>query len=195
MVRLPTARFRDLLRAVLLVPDVIRARKSLSVKMAQRNIFCWYFLFEYVFPYSVWNMVHLISLFQLRLLVWGLGKSIVENGSWGWSSISKNELLLLLCHYLNSMYSSLVYILNGLIIISFHSLEDLRDMEYRKVILKGKFLHDKELYIGPRSLISDGSGASSDSGPKASGILSSGLMSSSQSGYFVITPFKLADSK
>jgi surfeit locus 1 family protein len=68
-------------------------------------------------------------------------------------------------------------------------------MEYRKIILKGKFLHDKEVYIGPRSLISDGSGASNDSGPKAGGFLSGGLMTSSPSGYFVITPFKLANSK
>jgi len=34
------------------------------------------------------------------------------------------------------------------------SLSELEDMEYRKVIVRGKFDHSKELYIMPRMLLS-----------------------------------------
>ena len=34
-----------------------------------------------------------------------------------------------------------------------YSIEGLSDMEYRKFVLHGTFEHDKEVYIGPRSLI------------------------------------------
>lgn len=57
-------------------------------------------------------------------------------------------------------------------------------MEYQKVELIGTFLHDKEMYIGLRSQVADG---------KHEG--GGGLISSSQSGYCVITPFKLSNSK
>ncbi len=56
-------------------------------------------------------------------------------------------------------------------------------MEYSKFEMIGKFDHEKEIYIGPRSLIDDTK--------KETG----GLISSGQSGYLVITPFKLSDSK
>ena len=67
--------------------------------------------------------------------------------------------------------------------IFLHSPEELSDMEYHKVELFGTFEHDKEIYIGPRSLIGD---EKNETG---------GLLSSGQSGYQVITPFKLSDSK
>lgn len=56
-------------------------------------------------------------------------------------------------------------------------------MEYRPVIVRGHFIHEKELYMGPRSYISNG-----DTSTKSS------LMSdnSDHVGYLVITPFKLA---
>lgn len=55
-------------------------------------------------------------------------------------------------------------------------------MEYQKVVVRGEFLHDQELHLGPRALIQDG-----DS--KTTG----GLFSQKESsiGYLVITPFKL----
>ena len=57
-------------------------------------------------------------------------------------------------------------------------------MEYQKVELVGRFIHDKEMYIGLRSLVSDGKHGEGG-----------GLISSAQSGYCVVTPFKLSDSK
>jgi len=35
------------------------------------------------------------------------------------------------------------------------SLSELEDMEYRKVIVRGRFDHSKELYVMPRMLLSD----------------------------------------
>lgn len=64
-----------------------------------------------------------------------------------------------------------------------HSLEELDDMEYRKFELTGTFDHDKEIFIGPRSLL----GAEK----KETG----GLLSSGQTGFLVITPFKLSNSE
>lgn len=62
------------------------------------------------------------------------------------------------------------------------SLADLGDMEYRPIIARGHFIHEKEIYMGPRSYMSHG-----DSSTKSS------LMSenSDHIGYLVITPFKL----
>uniref|UniRef100_A0A8D8E2V4 SURF1-like protein n=3 Tax=Culex pipiens TaxID=7175 RepID=A0A8D8E2V4_CULPI len=61
-------------------------------------------------------------------------------------------------------------------------LTELDDMEYQKVTVRGHFLHDQELHLGPRALIQDG-----DS--KTAG----GLFSQKETsiGYLVITPFKL----
>lgn len=61
-------------------------------------------------------------------------------------------------------------------------LTELNDMEYQKVTVRGQFLHDQELHLGPRALITDG-----DS--KTAG----GLFSQKETsiGYLVITPFKL----
>jgi len=63
------------------------------------------------------------------------------------------------------------------------NLEDLLDMEYRKFELTGTFQHDKEVFIGPRSPIED------KNAPPTGGLISSG-----QSGYHVVTPFKLSGS-
>ena len=55
-------------------------------------------------------------------------------------------------------------------------------MEYRSVIVEGKFIHDKELYLGPRSFI------------HPDGVESQGGLFSQQNqtnGYLIITPFKL----
>lgn len=57
-------------------------------------------------------------------------------------------------------------------------------MEYRSFRLRGTFEHDKEMFVGPRSLISH-------EDPH----IGSGLLSTGQSGYNVVTPFRLADSK
>jgi len=56
-------------------------------------------------------------------------------------------------------------------------------MEYRKFELIGTFQHDKEVYVGPRSAVED------KNAPSTGGLLSSG-----QSGYHVITPFKISGS-
>lgn len=57
-------------------------------------------------------------------------------------------------------------------------------MEYRPVRVRGRFLHDREVYLGPRSLIDD-----KKTSQKAS-VFSS---ANQTSGYQVITPFKLED--
>lgn len=64
-------------------------------------------------------------------------------------------------------------------------LEDLEGMEYHAVHLKGTFLHDKEFLIGPRSLIVDGGGETQ----QAFGVTNS----PGARGFWVITPFKVAD--
>ncbi|KAK7074940.1 Surfeit locus protein 1 [Halocaridina rubra] len=63
------------------------------------------------------------------------------------------------------------------------NLEDLSDMEYQKVRLTGTFDHSKEIYMGPRAQLVGGDVH------QAGG----GLISSSETGFLVITPFKLAD--
>ncbi|XP_050432178.1 surfeit locus protein 1 [Adelges cooleyi] len=65
------------------------------------------------------------------------------------------------------------------------NLEDIKNLEYQRVKVRGEFNHSKELYLGPRSCLSDGG---SNSG--------NGLFSGSgytQSGYYIVTPFKLSD--
>lgn len=64
-------------------------------------------------------------------------------------------------------------------------MEDIKELEYRPVHVRGRFLHDKELYLGPRSLLTAGD-ASTESR------LISGKTNKAQ-GYLVVTPFKLAD--
>lgn len=65
------------------------------------------------------------------------------------------------------------------------SLNELKDKEYYRMKVKGKFLYEKEFLIGPRSLIVDGEAVSE----KGGGIFSR----KAGSGYYVITPFKLED--
>merc|ERR1712142_405700 len=62
-------------------------------------------------------------------------------------------------------------------------LNELEDLEYRKVKLCGTFDHSREIFMGPRPLMVSG-----DIQQEGSGLISTG-----QSGYLVITPFKLAD--
>uniref|UniRef100_A0A1B0GN18 SURF1-like protein n=1 Tax=Phlebotomus papatasi TaxID=29031 RepID=A0A1B0GN18_PHLPP len=62
------------------------------------------------------------------------------------------------------------------------NLEDLGKMEYRPVILRGHFLHDREIYMGPRSFIQHGDATS------RSGVFSK---QGNTTGYLVITPLKL----
>uniref|UniRef100_A0A6V7HL48 SURF1-like protein n=1 Tax=Bracon brevicornis TaxID=1563983 RepID=A0A6V7HL48_9HYME len=64
-------------------------------------------------------------------------------------------------------------------------LQELEKMEYMPVKIRGEFLYDKEIKIGPKSLIQDGAAVGEKTG---------GLMSSSTStGYWIITPFKVSD--
>ncbi|KAH8232708.1 hypothetical protein KR038_000458 [Drosophila bunnanda] len=63
-------------------------------------------------------------------------------------------------------------------------LSDLDHMEYRLVKIRGRFLHDKEMRMGPRSLI------------RPDGVETQGGLFSqrdSGNGYLIITPFQLAD--
>lgn len=54
-------------------------------------------------------------------------------------------------------------------------------MEYKPVRVRGTFLHDKEIYMGPRTFLSSGDAATK----------SSLMTEKNTSGYLVITPFKL----
>lgn len=54
-------------------------------------------------------------------------------------------------------------------------------MEYQTVKVSGNFLHDKELYLGPRTLIEP------DENRKKGGVMTM----TPKSGYLVITPLKL----
>ena len=63
------------------------------------------------------------------------------------------------------------------------NLDDLEEMEYQTVSVTGQFLHEKEMFLGPRSLIKP------DGGETGGGLMSQ----KNTSGYLVITPFKLAD--
>lgn len=64
------------------------------------------------------------------------------------------------------------------------NLDDLESMEYETVAVSGHFLHDKEMFLGPRGLIKP-------NGAETGG----GLISqkNSSSGYLIVTPFKLDD--
>ncbi|XP_013792123.1 surfeit locus protein 1-like [Limulus polyphemus] len=62
------------------------------------------------------------------------------------------------------------------------NLQELQNMEYQKVKVRGKFDHSQEIYITPRSLLKEG--GEGDEG---------GLLSSGQSGTLVITPLMLTD--
>lgn len=70
---------------------------------------------------------------------------------------------------------------------AFFSLEDIYKLEYQPVHVKGYFIHDKEMYIGPRSLLTKGDASTQSS-------LVTGKANTTH-GYQVITPFKLADRK
>lgn len=65
----------------------------------------------------------------------------------------------------------------------FFSLNDVDSMEYQRIVVNGEFLHDKELLMGPRSMVTDGD-ISSQGG---------GLMTQKQEtiGFHVVTPLKL----
>lgn len=58
-------------------------------------------------------------------------------------------------------------------------------MEYQPVRVKGHFLHNQEVYLGPRTLIE------SEENKKKGGVLSL----APKSGYLVITPFQLEGRK
>ncbi|XP_042215336.1 surfeit locus protein 1-like isoform X2 [Homarus americanus] len=62
-------------------------------------------------------------------------------------------------------------------------LSELEDLEFQRVKMTGSFDHSKEVFLGPRPLLVGG-----DVHEAGSGLISSG-----QSGYLVVTPFKLAD--
>lgn len=66
-----------------------------------------------------------------------------------------------------------------------YSIEQLNDMAYMPVKVRGKFLHDKEFLIGPRALINNESISarfgSLVSDPKTN------------QGWLVVTPFKLTN--
>lgn len=60
-------------------------------------------------------------------------------------------------------------------------------MEYNPIHVRGHFIHEKEIYMGPRTLLEHGDAATESS-----------LVSKDQNktqGYLVITPFKLSDRK
>jgi surfeit locus 1 family protein len=62
------------------------------------------------------------------------------------------------------------------------NLEDLKDMEYRPVKVRGHFLHDREMLMGPRAMLN-----------KGESMTTGGLISKQETsiGFLVITPFQL----
>uniref|UniRef100_A0A1B0B9F6 SURF1-like protein n=1 Tax=Glossina palpalis gambiensis TaxID=67801 RepID=A0A1B0B9F6_9MUSC len=66
----------------------------------------------------------------------------------------------------------------------YSSLDTLKNMEYRAVRVRGTFLHDKELIMGPRSFVRP------DGAETAGGLFS---QRDAGNGYWVVTPFQLAD--
>jgi len=71
-----------------------------------------------------------------------------------------------------------------------YSLSELEDMEYRKVIVRGKFDHSKELYMMPRTLLA-GTDPNQDSGS------SSGRFDRAppKSGSNVVTAFEVSSNQ
>jgi len=70
---------------------------------------------------------------------------------------------------------------------SMFSLSELEDMEYRKVIVRGKFDHSNELYVMPRSLI-PGTDPNQDSNSSSTKF----TRHPPKSGAHVITAFELS---
>ncbi|XP_071575352.1 surfeit locus protein 1 isoform X2 [Temnothorax nylanderi] len=64
-------------------------------------------------------------------------------------------------------------------------LNEVKDKEYYRMKVKGKFLYEREFLIGPRSLILNGEAVSE----KGGGIFSR----KAGTGYYVVTPFRLED--
>ncbi|XP_034655362.1 SURF1-like protein [Drosophila subobscura] len=64
------------------------------------------------------------------------------------------------------------------------NLADLSHMEYRLVKVRGRFLHDKEMRMGPRSLIRP------DGGETQGGLFS---QRDAGNGYLIVTPFQLSN--
>ncbi|KAK9891403.1 hypothetical protein WA026_014641 [Henosepilachna vigintioctopunctata] len=62
------------------------------------------------------------------------------------------------------------------------NLDNLDELDYKPVYARGKFLHDQELYMGPRTLLVNGD---------AEGEGSLFSQKGSNQGYLIITPFKL----
>lgn len=83
-------------------------------------------------------------------------------------------------YFFLSIYIYIVYYV-------FFSKDELKNLEYRRVKVVGEFDHSKELYLGPRSCLTEGGSESSN------GLFS--VSGSSKSGYYVITPFKLSNRK
>lgn len=63
------------------------------------------------------------------------------------------------------------------------SLEEIKNKEYYPVKVRGQFLNEKEILIGPRSLMIN----------NAQGDVRGIISTQPNSGFFVITPFKLQD--
>ncbi|CAH1785520.1 unnamed protein product [Owenia fusiformis] len=63
-------------------------------------------------------------------------------------------------------------------------LDDLKELEYRKVLLRGEFDHSKEIYMVPRSLIEE---------QPNKGFMSGTMADTGKTGVHVVTPFKLSD--
>lgn len=76
--------------------------------------------------------------------------------------------------------------LTNLSLPKFFSFEELEKMEYLPVKVRGKFLHDKEIAIGPRALIENESAMS-----RVGSLVSD---PKKNQGWLIVTPFQLADS-
>ncbi|KRT82090.1 hypothetical protein AMK59_4503 [Oryctes borbonicus] len=67
------------------------------------------------------------------------------------------------------------------------TLDEIKELEYFPVHVRGRFQHDKEIYIGPRSLLVEGDATTK------SALISKGQ--TTNQGYLVVTPFQLSDRK
>lgn len=63
-----------------------------------------------------------------------------------------------------------------------------RNLEYRRIKVRGTFDHSKEIYLAPRSLIVDNAFEK-----KHSFLIPMGRPEKPDLGVYVVTPFKLAD--